>query len=60
MVAFPSGASRPAASAISYRPMKAHANDAVLKLGGGAVSFHCNQPSGTASLIIDVNGYFKQ
>jgi RHS repeat-associated protein len=34
------------------------ANNGVLKLGSGALAFFNNQPSGSAHLVIDVNGYF--
>lgn len=60
LTAYPATVSRPLASAISYRPGLARANNAVLKLGNGALNFYCNQPSGTAHLIIDVNGYFVE
>ncbi len=60
MTAFPANASRPTASAISYRSVLARANNAILKLGNGALAFFCNQPSGSAHLIIDVNGYFME
>lgn len=51
----------PATSAISYRAGLTRANNAVLKLGGGALAFYNNEPAGgTVHLIVDVNGYFAE
>ena len=60
MTAYPANVSRPNTSVISYRPGIVRANNAILKLGNGALAFYCNQPSGNAHLIIDVNGYFME
>jgi RHS repeat-associated protein len=57
MTAWPASEPRPVASAISYQAGANRANNGMLKLGNGALSFYANQPSGTAHLIIDVNGY---
>jgi RHS repeat-associated protein len=58
LTAFPANEPRPTASAISYRANLTRANNAVLKLGNGALAFFANQPSGSVHLIVDVNGYF--
>jgi hypothetical protein len=60
LIAYPVDELRPTASAISYRAGVVRANNAILKLGGGALAFFANQPSGTVHLIIDVNGYFQE
>jgi hypothetical protein len=47
-------------SSINYRAGQTRANAAVIPLGAaGALSVHCDQPSGTVQFIIDVNGYFQ-
>lgn len=58
MTAFPANESRPDTIAIAYPVTNARANNAVLKLGAGSLSFY-NNSAGTAQLILDVNGYFK-
>jgi RHS repeat-associated protein len=60
LTAFPANEPRPTASAISYRPGLTRANNAVLKLGNGALAFFANQPSGSVHLIVDVNAYFVE
>ena len=60
LTAFPANEARPVASAISYTPSSVRANNGVLKLGGDALAFYCNQPSGSVHLIVDVNGYFLE
>jgi RHS repeat-associated protein len=58
MVAYPSNVPRPNTSAISHLAGVTRANNGVLKLGSGALAFFNSQPSGSAHLVIDVNGYF--
>jgi RHS repeat-associated protein len=60
LTAFPANEPRPTASAISYQAALTRANNGILKLGNGALAFFANQPSGSAHLIIDVNGYFVE
>jgi RHS repeat-associated protein len=60
MTAYPAGESRPTATAISYPVSFARSNNGLLKLGGGALAFFNNQPSGSAHLVIDVTGYFTE
>jgi RHS repeat-associated protein len=61
IAAYPAGLSNPGTSALSYRVSNARANMAILKLGGGGLTFFNNQPSGGGvHLIVDVNGYFVE
>jgi RHS repeat-associated protein len=60
MTAWPSNEPKPTASAISYQVGANRANNGMQKLGNGALSFYANQPTGTAHLIIDVNGYYTE
>jgi hypothetical protein len=60
ITAFPTGETLPGTTAISFIVGTNRANNAVLKLGSaGQLSFRNNQPSGTAHLVLDVNGYFQ-
>lgn len=57
---FPAGGDVPPASAINYAAGQTRANNAIVALGdGGAVVVFCEQASGTAHLIVDVNGFFR-
>jgi uncharacterized repeat protein (TIGR01451 family) len=50
----------PDASSINYTTGQTRANNAVITLSGfGDLDAYCAQPSGTAELILDVNGYFE-
>jgi hypothetical protein len=49
----------PATSVINYQAGQTRANNALLSLGPGGVAVHCDQPSGTVQLILDVNGYYQ-
>jgi hypothetical protein len=60
MTAFPTGEPRPGTSVISFPAAVTRANNAVLKLGDGSLSFFNGQTSGAAHLVIDVNGYFHE
>ncbi|MGH2628036.1 MAG: RHS repeat-associated core domain-containing protein, partial [Anaerolineales bacterium] len=50
----------PSSTVISYPASLARANNAVLKLGNGALGFYSRQPAGSAHLVVDVNGYFVE
>jgi Leucine-rich repeat (LRR) protein len=57
---FASGAPRPGTSSINYVSGQTRANNAVVSLGAdGALTVSVNQPSGTAHVVLDVNGYFQ-
>jgi hypothetical protein len=57
---FPAGAALPLTSAINYNAGKTRADDAIIQLGsGGDLTVHCDQPSGTVQVILDVAGYFQ-
>jgi len=57
--AFPGAGLSPLTSLINYKTGQVKANNAVLRLGAGEVSFQNDQGTGTVNLIVDVNGYFK-
>ena len=57
---FPGGSLAPLVSTLNYGAGQTRANNAVATLGtGGTLTVRCDQPSGTAQLILDVNGYFQ-
>jgi hypothetical protein len=57
---YPGGTPLPLVSTINYAPGQTRANNAIAPLGGGGtLAVFCGQASGTAQLIIDVNGYFE-
>jgi len=57
---FPGGTFSPLIATISYNTGQTRANNALIGLGAsGDLSVICDQLSGTADLIIDVNGYFE-
>jgi hypothetical protein len=58
LVVFPTGAT-PGTSTVNYAAHQTRGNNAVVSLGASAVSIRCNQASGTAHAILDVNGYFQ-
>lgn len=50
----------PATSTLNYRSGQTRSNNAILPLGPGATFYaFCGQASGTADLVVDVNGYFQ-
>jgi hypothetical protein len=56
---FPTGAA-PTTSTINYGAGQTRGNNAVVSLSGaGALSIRCTQASGSAQVILDVNGYFQ-
>lgn len=57
---YPGGTSVPLVSALNYAAGQIKANNAVTPLSdAGTLSVFCGQGSGTAHLLIDVNGYFE-
>ena len=57
---FPAGGAEPLASALNYTAGLTRANNAIVGLGGaGEIAVRVGQPSGTAHVIVDVNGYFE-
>jgi hypothetical protein len=57
---YPAGIPPPSSSTINYQAGQTRANNAVVGLDtAGAVAVFCNQPSGTADLVLDVVGYFQ-
>lgn len=57
---FPGGTPRPIFSAINYIAGKTRAKNAIVQLGSaGDVTVFCGQGTGTAHLVIDVNGFFQ-
>jgi len=57
---FAGGTPLPVSSTINYRSGQTRANNAFVALGsGGTVTVRCDQPGGTAQLILDVNGYYQ-
>ena len=56
----PGGAPAPLASALNYRAAQTRANQAILRLSDrGQFDVLCSQASGTAHLVVDVNGWFE-
>jgi hypothetical protein len=56
---FPAG-SAPSTSTLNYRAGQTRGNNAVVPLGpAAALSVRCSQASGSAHVILDVNGYFE-
>ncbi len=56
---FSSGAPAPLVSSLNYAAGQTRANDAIAPLSsGGQIAVRC-APSGTAHVIVDVNGYFQ-
>ena len=57
---YPGGTALPLVSAMNYSTGQTRANNAIVPLGGsGTLTVFCGQSSGTAHVIIDVNGYFE-
>ena len=57
---YPAGSALPLAATINYAAGQTRANNAAVALGaGGAITVHCGQGSGTAHVIVDVNGYVQ-
>jgi hypothetical protein len=59
VVAAPGGIALPNTSTANYGAGQTRANNAIVGTGaGGDIVLLCKQPSGTAQVIVDVNGYF--
>jgi len=57
---YPSDQPRPTASVLNYRAGQTRANNAIVPLSAlGGLAVYVKQASGTAHVIIDVNGYFE-
>jgi len=57
---YPGGTTPPTASSLNYAAGQTRANNAIVMLGPlGDFGVRCVQGSGTAHLIVDVNGYFE-
>ena len=56
---FPTGGLLPLVSSINYSAGATRANNGIVRLGAGSVNVSCHQSSGTAHVIIDINGYFE-
>jgi hypothetical protein len=57
---YSAGGGLPGTSAVNYGAARTRANSQIAPLGTSAgLTVHCDQPSGTMHLIIDVNGYFQ-
>ncbi len=57
---YATGDARPQSSTINYAAAQTRANNAVVGLSeSGSLSVYCSQSSGSAHLVVDVNGYFK-
>lgn len=60
LVVYPSDVGRPATSAISFKPPKTRANNALAYLTAATTMFSVyNNCAGTIDLLVDVNGYFE-
>jgi hypothetical protein len=56
---FPAGTLTPLVSSINYSAGVTRGNNGIVLLGTGNLNVTCHQSSGTAHVIIDVNGYFE-
>jgi hypothetical protein len=57
---YPGGAPLPLVSAVNFSSGQTRANNAIVPLGvNGSLAVFCGLPSGTAHVILDVNGYFE-
>jgi uncharacterized repeat protein (TIGR03803 family) len=57
---YPGGIARPVTSTINYNIGGTRANNAIVRLGpAGDLVVYCGQGSGTAQMVLDVNGYFQ-
>jgi len=57
---YPAGTPLPLVSSVNYVPGQTRGNNAVVPLNGlGEMAVRCSQASGTAHVILDVNGYFE-
>jgi hypothetical protein len=57
---YPAGYSMPSSTAINYRAAITRANNGSYALSStGGLALHCDQPSGSLHVILDVFGYFE-
>src|SRR2546430_560953 len=57
---FPGGSALPNSTAINYGAGKTRANNGSFALGSaGDLVVHCDQPTGSVQLILDVSGYYE-
>src|SRR5215813_6262340 len=57
---YAAGGALPVSTTISYSSGQTRADNMLAPIGnGGGVGVHCDQPSGSVQLILDVNGYFQ-
>lgn len=60
LLVYPYGAPLPNASTLNYVAGRTRANNAIALLSSlGQVAVRCTQASGTAHVVLDVNGYFE-
>jgi hypothetical protein len=57
---FPAGTTPPLSTSIDYAPGQTRSNNGILLLGTGQLDVTCHQSSGTAHVVVDVNGYFAE
>jgi hypothetical protein len=57
---YPGGTSLPVASTVNYKAGQVRGNSVILPVGtAGDILVWCAQSSGTADMVLDVNGYFQ-
>jgi hypothetical protein len=56
---YPAGTTLPLVASINYAAGQTRSNNAIVSLYAGGFSARCAQASGTAHLVVDVNGYFE-
>jgi hypothetical protein len=60
LTVFPGGSARPPTSAVNANTGQIRANNAIVQLGSlGDLIVYLGQGTGSAGLVLDVNGYFK-
>jgi hypothetical protein len=60
LTVFPGGSARPPTSAVNANTGQIQANNAIVQLGSlGDLIVYLGQGTGSAGLVLDVNGYFK-
>ena len=57
---YPAGTALPLTSSLNYAAGETRANNAIVRLSAaGELAVYCGQPTGSAHVILDVNGYFE-
>ena len=62
LVAWPGGGTAPVASVVNFASGQTRSNNAIIPVsqdGHGALALRASLPSGTAQVVVDVNGYFQ-